>query len=168
MELIDVTGTLVIDNRVTDWCRYPYPDHPKGCPNWDKHDRCPPKVRGVADVFDLSQQHWFAIIKFDLGAHADRMAGLHKNWSDRQCRCLLYWQRGVKKNLEEYCWQYIRLHAQMTYTLCPEGMGVNVFRTAHRHGIRMRKNPQKTVHFVALIGTSNENDEQNEGLLQWC
>ena len=166
--IIDITGTMAIDYNVRDWCRFPYPDHPKGCPNWNKKDICPPKVKHVPDVFDLSKQHWFIIIEFDLGAHVQRMAKLHDEWSERQCRCLLYWQKGVIKKLEEYCLQYIRFHAQMIYTLCPEGMGINVFRTAHRHGIMIRKNPKKTIHKVALIGTSNENDENNEGLLKWA
>jgi hypothetical protein len=32
----------------------------------------------------------------------------------------------------------------------------------------MRKNPKEIVYKVALIGMSNENDENNEGLLKWA
>ncbi len=38
------------------------------------------------------------------------------------------------------------------FTLCPEAMGVNVFRTLHAHGVPIRKNPLDTVYKVAMIG----------------
>src|SRR4030042_1650037 len=159
--LIDVTGKMVIDQKVRDWCRFPYPDHPNGCPNWNKSDTCPPKVKLVTDIFDLSQKHWFAIVEFDIAAHVNKMSALHPDWSERQCKCVLYWQGTVKKKLKEYCLQHIKSHAQMIYTICPEAMGVNVFRTAQRCGIKIRKNPDKIIYKVALIGISKHDNDDN-------
>ena len=33
---------VVVDYRARDWCRLPYPDHPRGCPNFGRRADCPP------------------------------------------------------------------------------------------------------------------------------
>lgn len=32
-------------------CLDPYYDHPKGCPNWDMKDGCPPNIRFFPNVY---------------------------------------------------------------------------------------------------------------------
>lgn len=161
--IIDITGKLVIDERVRSWCMMPYPGHPNGCPNYNHSNTCPPKVPVVSKVFDLEKQHWFIIEEFNLALHAKSMVEKHPGWSDRQSRCCLYWQNGVRKRLREACNSWIRLHAGYGYTLIPEALGVNVFRTAHRYDIMIRKNPSDIVYKVALVGSVlNENVENTK------
>ncbi len=170
METIkEVTGKLVIEPRARTWCRFPYPGHKRGCPNFDHKAGCPPRVGLVGDVFDLGLQHWFAIVDFDLAAHMARMKAKHPDWSDRQAACCLYWQNGVRSRLEKLCRASVLLIstealpktmvwrpgcALPIYTDCPEAMGVNVFRTAETIGIRLERNPRTTVYKIALIGYS--------------
>lgn len=142
---IDVTGTLVIDIRAREWCRLPYPGHKKGCPNYHCSPLCPPHVQVVGEVFDLSQKHWFVVEPFNLGDHARRMRAKHPQWTERQCRNCLYWQSGVRKELRAAC-------EGSFYTLTPEAMGVDVFKTAAKHGIVLERNPQETVYKIALTG----------------
>ena len=150
----EVKPHLVIQHATRAWCHLPYPGHPKGCPNVGKSSECPPDVPLVEDKFDLSYPSYFAIERFDLAAHAARMKEAHPSWSDRQCRCVLYWQNGVRKRLRKKCAHLVAaLHFRKgyAYTLIPEAMGVNVFRTCHRIGIKMRKNPQNEVIKVGFI-----------------
>ena len=149
--LINITGTICIEERAREWCKLPYPGHPKGCPNYGVAVDCPPKVCRVRDFIDLSMEHYFIVEAFDLSAHAKTMAAAHPDWSDKQCKCCLYWQNGVRKRLRRQCYDFIKDHLDYVFTLIPEAMGVNVFRTAHRHGLMIRKNPS-LVYKVALVG----------------
>lgn len=161
--LIDVTGFLAIDERTREWCKFPYPGHPKGCMNYGKSEECPPKVKLVHEVFDLSKQHWFAVESFDLQEHAAKMKALHPDWSEAQQKCCLYWQNGVRKKQRQTCDEFIKNHSGYIFTLIPEAMGVNVFRTMHRCGWKIRKNPD-FVYKVALIGVALRPNKCDENL----
>ena len=147
-----VNNTIVFDERVRNWCKFPYPDHPKGCPNYGAIDRCPPQAPMVFDFIDMNMPIFFAVITFDLKTHMERMIDIHPDWSGKQARCILYWQNGVRKQLGQACNTFIS-NKLLIYDLCPEAMGVNVFRTLHRIGIPIKKNPTETVYKVAIIGS---------------
>ncbi|KKK81159.1 hypothetical protein LCGC14_2816310, partial [marine sediment metagenome] len=34
MKILEVTNDLIIDHRAREWCKLPYPNHPRGCPNY--------------------------------------------------------------------------------------------------------------------------------------
>jgi hypothetical protein len=156
--LINVTGSLCIEKRAREWCKLPYPGHPNGCPNYGVASDCPPKVCFVNDFMNLLMEHFFIVETFDLSAHAKTMAAVHPEWSEKQCKCCLYWQNGVRKRLRQQCGEFIKQHPGYVFTLIPEAMGVNVFRTAHRHGLMIRKNPT-VVHKVALVGMALKSAE---------
>lgn len=99
----------------------------------------------------MNMEHYFIVETFDLDAFSNSMKVLHPQWSDKQCKCCLYWQNGVRKRLRQKCDSFIATKKGYTYTLIPEAMGVNVFRTAHRHKLMIRKNPA-VVYKVALVG----------------
>jgi len=165
--VLEVTNRMVIQEVTRSWCQFPYPGHPKGCPNYGIRDDCPPKASLVGDYFDLSQPHWFLLEEFDLLAHANKMKQKHPEWSERQCRCCLYWQGSVRKRLRETCRQFEHSHPGTVSVTCPEAMGVNVFRTCHRHGVSMKKNPQGIVYKVALAGYLRANTNRCRHALQF-
>ena len=144
---------LRINLKARDWCRLPYPDHPKGCPNYNHKATCPPKVCLVSDYFDLTEPLYLVAVHFDLGTHIQRMLGTHPKWSKRQARCVLYWQAGVNKGLaheaQELCGFFRNGYG---YTTCPEAMGVNVIATAQVCGIPIQTKPTDTVYKVAFVG----------------
>ena len=152
--IIEVTNKLAVNLNVRNWCKFPYPGHPNGCPNFGKSKTCPPKVGIVTEIFDLGKPHWFAVMEFDIAYHADRMKNLHPQWSEKQCRCCLYWQNTVRKNLRIMCDDFIGSKNFYAYTLIPEAMGVNVFRTAHRVGVMLRRVIVHKLYKIALIGST--------------
>jgi len=165
--IIGVTNQLVFDKRTREWCKMPYPGHPKGCPNYDTRDTCPPRAPMVYDYFDLSKPHWFAIVRFDLATYAAGLKEKHPDWSDKKCRCCRYWQNTPRKELREIAGPFInKMNFKSNFSeidndlfgfhLIPEAMGVNVFRTCRRIGISLRKTPKEIVHKVALIGVIKE------------
>lgn len=150
--IVEVTGQLEINLKAREWCKLPYPGHPNGCPNYGKNDTCPPKAPLVDKIFDLSQQHWFIVEEFNLQDHMEKMRTKHSGWSDRQLKCCLYWQRGVRFRLIEHVREFQRTHPLSIYTLVPEAMGVQVINTARKVGIPMETKPQKIVRKIALVG----------------
>jgi hypothetical protein len=151
--IYNVNGILQYHERVRDWCSWPYPGHPKGCPNVDKVSQCPSKIGMVNDIFDLSKECYFAVVEFNIEEFADSMKKKHPEWSDKQCRCCLYWQNTVRRNLRMYCNYFVAGKEGYIYTLLPEAMGVHVFKTTRKLGITLKRNPQELLYKVALIGT---------------
>ena len=130
------------------WCKLPYPNHPNGCPNFPE---CIKKnqLEGYSPV----ELKWYAVIEiFNLAQHAYNMKLKHPRWSDRQCRCVLYWQNSVRKRLREKMNKIMEsMPNAVCGTLCPEALGVNVFGTMAKVGITLYKNPD-TVRKIAFIG----------------
>lgn len=150
--IIEVTGELAIDHRAREWCKLPYPDHPHGCTNIDKKPGCPPQAPLIEDWLDLNRPHWFIVVAFDLGKFADRMRSMHPKWSDRQCKCCLYWQGTVNKMLKNAYSEFQKVYPDVISTLKPEAMGVNVFKTVRKFGIPIKPRPNHTVYKIALVG----------------
>jgi len=119
-------------------CCFPYYGHPKRCPNFNKCDRCPPKVPMFDEYFDISQPVYAAYQEFDLAKHAANLKEKHPGWSGEQCRCVLYWQKGVRSVLNRRCDDYLKyLPNGYEWNQTPEAMGVWVFNTMKVAGIEM-------------------------------
>jgi len=149
---IEVTGKLVVNHRARAWCTLPYPDHPRGCPNYGRTDNCPPRAPHIEDWLDFSRPHWFIMARFDLARFAARMKSIHPTWSDRQCRCCLYWQNSVRSRLSSSCKDLQKSNNGAAFTLRPEAMGIDVISTALALGIAIELKPRATVHAIALLG----------------
>ena len=148
---------LVISDKVSDWCRIPYPNHPKGCPNYGKKPRCPPNAPKIEEYFDISKPLYLVHSEFDLSKHVQEMKDKHPTWSDLQCRCVLYWQSRSRKQLMKRV-EYTMIKNRMltAFTDCPEGMGLNVYATARLVGLKLEKIHNLSIcRHVALVGTRN-------------
>jgi hypothetical protein len=143
---------VVIDMQAREWCKLPYHDHPKGCPNFGRRAICPPQSSLVTDFFDLEKNTWLMVVAYDLGAHMDRLHKLYPDWSDLQLRNPLYWQGSVHSYLKTLCLDFVQKHPNSIYTVIPEAMGVHVFDTVLRFGIPIEKRPKRIIYKVALLG----------------
>lgn len=146
---------IVIDSSVRELCARPYPNHPKGCPNFGKRPTCPPRSPFLEDVYDISKGFWIVWVSFNLLYHRNRMQKKHPDWSRRQLDCCLYWQGGVRKKLKESVadvMYYLEGRGDWYATNCPEAMGVNVTATMKSLGIKLEWPPENTVRKIAIIG----------------
>lgn len=143
--------SVVTDLRAREWCKLPYPNHPKGCPNYGKKTSCPPK----APLFESFVKAPFTLVGvgFNLAEWAKAMKEKHPKWSDRQARCCLYWQGKVRKKLREVCNRMALDNELIVYA--PEAMGVHVFKTCEKVGLKLERNPQDFVWKIAIIGRDN-------------
>ena len=156
--IYEVNSILKVDYNCRNFCKIPYLYHPKGCPNYGKHDDCPPKAPLVRDVFDFDRDLYFFTEEFNLSRHIQKMQKAHPQWLLRQCKNLLYWQGGVRKRLKEKTEEYIESsRGGMIYTLIPEAMGVMVIDTALKAKIPIERTPKNRVVKIALVGYPHPN-----------
>jgi len=152
-EVMKVNEVLEINYACRGYCKLPYPNHSKGCPNYNKNPECPPKVKRIEDVFDMNKDMFFIIEEFNLREHVEKMKIKHPYWSKLQLRNLLYWQGTVRKHLKEKVIYFIQHHdINMIYTLLPEAMGVMVINTVLKLGIPIERIPVNKVFKIALVG----------------
>jgi len=154
---------LIITHRTWRWCQLSYPGHPKGCQNYGKKQGCPPDVSMIDEVLDMEKPYYFIYSEFDLAAHEKRMKEKHPKWSDKQARCVLYWQGAARKKLRRAirdfylnCKDIINSsgvrYPHMIWE-CPEAYGVNVYATAAAHGLKLERiKGLKICRHVALVG----------------
>lgn len=172
MNLIDAARRMmgvfpvrpVVDLSVRDLCTRPYPNHPKGCPNWNKKKGCPPNCPCITQTLDLDKTVWAIYNVFDFGAHVARMRAKHPEWSDRQVECCLYWQGTARKQLRSRVKdfntlvQMAGLGREIVIVQCPEAQGVNVTQTLLEAGIVLEWPPVIKTHQVVLAGTRLKNE----------
>ena len=154
------TKNISIDYSVRNLCRTPYPNHPKGCPNYGRKTLCPPKAALFEDVFVYPGEFWIVWIEFDFAAHCQKMRQKHPHWSQRQIECCLYWQNTanhmLKNEVEVLLGRMDDLQWQVTY--CPEAMGVNVIETMRQLDIELEWPPVNIVRKIAVIGKKSQAD----------
>lgn len=148
------TNEIVLTDRTLVWCTLPYPNHPKGCPKYGS-GKCAPDLPHITEALDFDEPIYIAFSQFDLGFHERKMKARHPHWTRRQCRNVLYWQGTSRAEM--------RRRAKLTKTVtqsdtiieCPEGMGVNVYATCFKVGLKLEKiKTLKNCHHVALVGRS--------------
>jgi predicted metal-binding protein len=152
MSIYDVSpDNLRINWKAREWCKLPYPGHPYGCPNYGHKPSCPPQAPLIHNFINISKPMYLVAVDFDLASHMDSMKSLHPAWSDRQAKCVLYWQPRVNKQLRDVARLTVG-DSGMVYTTCPEAMGVNVIATAQKVGIPIKTQPTDIVYKIALVG----------------
>lgn len=143
---------LVIEPAVRELCPSPYPGHPAGCPNFGRRSSCPPAAPQLWEVFNIAGPFYLAAVEFDLQAHAEALRAKNPELSDRQARCCLYWQGTARKALRELVRPWLALRPGWTSSDCPEALGLNVFATAEKVGLKLERHPGRFVYKVALLG----------------
>lgn len=139
------------------WCNLSYLGHPKGCPNFGKKKTCPPFSKSFED---LLTPPFFLVADFlNLEAHAKRMKILHPNWTDRQARCLLYWQGSLRKKVRQEAEGFLKSQKGFFLLETPEASGVDVFNTCKKLDIFLERNPKKLVWKVMIIGKRKESED---------
>lgn len=143
---------VVIDSRAMGtWCQLSYQNHPKGCPNYAKRKTCPPFSKPLNDL--VESPFYLVIQNFDIEAQAKRMKERHPNWTEKQSRNCLYWQRGLMKKLRKEAEEFVdRQDNDLMLLEIPEANGVDLFNTCKNLGIILERRPRKTIRKMMVIG----------------
>ena len=149
-------GTIVFRplEMVRGWCRMPYPGHPQGCPNAGD---CSLFLDDLQERVRLASRVHLVWVVFDLDEQERRMAEIHPDWTSRQCRNLLYWQRGVRRDLREAA---STLFPHGDLVIGAEGGGVDFYLTMRRIGVPL--DTMRDLHDVRVIGIVLENGQSSQ------
>lgn len=144
----------LIDESVLALCARPYPRHPRGCPNFGKAARCPPRAPLWRDVFDVAAPCYAVYSVFPLGEHVAEMRSRHPGWSAAQLSCVLYWQGRARARLRREIDTFRAAHPEHPWRVeeTPEAMGVDVTATMKAVEIALPWPPEDVVYHVALAG----------------
>lgn len=159
----------VIDVKVRELCRQPYPNHPNGCPNYNKRCTCPPEAPIFSNRFDMTKPILAVWSPFNLALHRARMLEQHPCWSKRQLDCCLYWQSGVDKRQREQVeynlnrFPLFENNKELIATYVPEAMGVNVTATMDNVGVHLEWPPNNIVIKVAFVGVPVRMEKFEQG-----
>jgi hypothetical protein len=145
-------------------CMAKYPGRKNGCPNYGKKANCPPNLPPLDEIFDMEQPIYAIYTVFDLKSHADRMKVKHPNWTEKQCRCSLYWQGTAKKQMKEKSSDFMKQHKELGYVLieAPETFGVDVTNTMKEVGVILEWpaiNNVYRIHFAGILRDNIKNAE---------
>jgi predicted metal-binding protein len=143
---------LMYSRKMQDFCKLPYPNHPRGCPNYGKKEGCPPNQVLINKVLDLKKDVYVVYTEFNLGKHAREMKKRHPQWTDKKAYCCLYWQkraRALHKKEEERAKKEYGLEKVIRL---PEAYGVNMNKLMTDIGIRLDWPPKKIARIVSLGG----------------
>ncbi len=141
---MDFSWIIKVDRLITtkkhgDWCRIPYEGHKKGCPMYGTRDTCPPKAPFIKDHLDTSKPIYFVHSEFFLELDIERRRTMNPSQTERQLRCVLYWQGSSRKQMRDRVKFAMRRLAVDTIIEIPEAMGVNVYGTAHVNGLYLER-----------------------------
>jgi len=142
--ICEETDILLVSTPPERLCALPYPGHPKGCPNLGERDICPPTASTLT-----SGRYILVGVQFNLSRWAARMRVKHPEWSDRQCRCCLYWQGTVRRDLRETIQALNLPEPEADY--CPEAGGADITEMMKNLGHPLEWPPIDSVWKIALL-----------------
>jgi len=162
-------NSIIFTDKTHIWCTLPYPNHKKGCPNYNKNPLCPPNAKIMENILDDYSFFYLILANFDMFKYTSNMIRKHPDWSERKARCVLYWQKSVKKLMREYIKNiYIKNHTYNLYLFSSgagekissinqdeiysmEAAGINVIQTLKNNKINIETKPKKKVILVNLL-----------------
>jgi hypothetical protein len=150
-------ASLIFTEKVREYCNYPYPGHPNGCPAKCSARLIPARfceewVKNKHDLFILS---W---AELDFKAYKKRRRRANEHLSDNQVKCVLYWQGAVKKILKDHVFSTYPDHDVFgtgagfgTSMQSMEAHGILVYAALVKNKIKFEKKPKNKVILVALV-----------------
>lgn len=138
------------------WCTLPYPSHKNGCPNFGKHEDCPPLAPYFLDLYKPSI--YVAFMWFNFEEFLERKRRLHPDWTVKALANPRHFQTHLDSKLTRFVNSKLSEpdfeNFQTVYG--PEAMGVNMHLTARRVGIELEWPPRKNMYRIAIVAQPNE------------
>ncbi len=155
IDVID-KSTIVFTPKTRDWCRLPYPGHPRGCVNYGKHDTCPCNTPYRADILEKHDRFVLVHATFDINAYAGKMREIHPDWSEKQLRNSRHWQSQLKSKMKK---KIAGVHHDELFGAgggfmgrpSMEAAGIFVFATLRRNKIPFDVKAKKFIKMVCLL-----------------
>jgi len=163
---IDV-NTIIHYPEVEDFCWYPYPNHPDGCPNRIKCQML--NVPDFGTILDYGKFTKFYLIYliFDFKRYREIREKENPIFfnSEGRLRCNRYYQNSLKKIIKNYIENLNEINGDFYVLGCGSGFKlsfqkqvasmeavcINVFSTMKLNGIKFEIKPNNKIIFCSLI-----------------
>lgn len=165
-------STIVFTPKTREWCRLPYPGHPRGCSdNYGKCETCPPSTPYRVDILEKHDKFVLVHATFDINAYAEEMRKVHPDWSERQLRNSRLWQSQLKSKMKAVIagMEYDELlGAGSGFDGRPsmEAAGIFVLATLHRNKIPFDVKAREFIKMVCLLAGDGRTRELEEKIDQ--
>lgn len=124
-------------------CTQEYYQHKKGCPNFGKKLGCPPGLKHISEIVDVSTLHFY-FLRFHFQKYIEQKMDRSPGWTNRAYANQRHWQAHLRSQLARR-WEEVDQYNYPEYNLClapdsycrnPEGHGINVVQTLENHGFK--------------------------------
>ena len=132
------SAVAIQDLKMIAFCRTPYPKHPRGCPNWNYKEGCPPQTKPFLNLYLPGVR--VVIAQMDFGRYLTLKKQRHPDWTERALRNPLHWQGHLRAKLNMYV-SSLEIPPGFEIVDNPEAMGINIFETCHRADFVLERNP---------------------------
>jgi hypothetical protein len=90
----------------------------------------------------------------------EKMKALHPGWSERQCKCVLYWQAGARKVHKAFAKSvyagFLTEHEGYWMTDSPEAMGTDMTRSLNKSGLLLEWPCRDKTYKISILGKLKE------------
>lgn len=153
---------IIFTPKTKLWCQLPYPNHPHGCPNYNKSPLCPPN----SPEFTMDSLYGYKKlillwVEFNFNQYKQEMGKKHPSFSQKQVECCLYYQNTLKNMLKLEITKYspsLILGCGSGFGSCysMESVGINVMMTLKKLQIPFEVKPKTKILLCTLLGLQKE------------
>ena len=164
-------------------CYFPYPNHPKGCPNKTKCENLNVPCFGDIKEFGRFSYYYLIYLVFDFKKYKEFRKVENPSFfnTKERLKCVLYWQGSLKRIIREYI-EELRKKNNSFYVLgCGSGfklsfqeevasmeaVGINVFSTLKLNRIKFEIKPKNRVILCNLLCSKQIVSFKKETLEKW-
>ena len=149
--------SIVWAEQIKRLCRISYIDHPEGCPNCGD-----PKCRDAPFMRETVRKYpylYLGLAVVDFKKYLDMMRRKHTDWSEKQIKCVMWYQKQVKSHFYQYMKQ--RAHGKYLLLGCGSGFGdglysmeacgIYVWGLFENLKLPYERNAVTIIHFASLL-----------------
>ena len=175
--------TIIHYPEIEDFCWYPYPNHPEGCPNRIKCQML--NVPNFDVILDWGNYSYFYLVylEFDFKKYKELRKIEKPSFfnTEKRLKCVLYWQGSLKKIIKGYL-EWLKTGNSLFYVLgCGSGLNlsfqdrvasmesvcINVFSTLKLNGIKFEIKPKNKIVLCNLLCSKEKISFKKKTLEKW-
>ncbi len=158
--------TIIYYPEIEDFCWYPYPNHPDGCPNRIKCQNINVPNFDIKD-YEKYSHYYLVYLEFDFKKYKEIRKKENPNFfnSKGRLQCNRYYQNSLKRIIKDYIEDLYKINEDFYILGCGSGFKlsfqkqvgsmekacINVFSTMKLNGIKFEIKPVNKIIFCNLL-----------------
>ena len=159
--------TIIYYPEIEDFCWYPYPNHPDGCPNRIKCQNINVPNFDIIKDYGKYSHYYLVYLEFDFKKYKEIRKKENPNFfnSKGRLQCNRYYQNSLKRIIKDYIEDLYKINEDFYILGCGSGFKlsfqkqvgsmekacINVFSTMKLNGIKFEIKPVNKIIFCNLL-----------------